>query len=102
MWVRFLGQEFPWRRKWQPTPVFLPRESQGQSSLVDCGPWGHKEWDTTEATEQACMLYSRTWLFIPLCVTFASANQIPNPFLPLVPHLAPTSLFSIPESASSS
>ena len=30
-----------WRRKWQPTPVFLPRESQGQGSLVDCCLWGH-------------------------------------------------------------
>ena len=40
----------PWRRKWQPTPVFLPRESHGQRSLVDYSPWGHKELDTTEAT----------------------------------------------------
>ena len=38
----------PWRRKWQPTPVFLPRKSQGQRSLVSCSPWGHKESDTTE------------------------------------------------------
>ena len=38
-----------WRRKWQPTPVFLPGESQGQGSLVGCRPWGHTELDTTEA-----------------------------------------------------
>ena len=38
---------FPWRRKWQPTPVFLPGESHGQRSLVGCSPWGSK---------------SRTWL----------------------------------------
>ena len=37
-----------WRRKWQPTPVFLPGESHGRRSLVDYSPWGHKEWDTTE------------------------------------------------------
>ena len=37
-----------WRRKWQPTPVFLPGESHGQRSLVGCNPWGHKESDTTE------------------------------------------------------
>ena len=37
-----------WRRKWQPTPVFLPGESQGQGSLVGCDSWGHKESDTTE------------------------------------------------------
>ena len=39
-----------WRRKWQPTPVFLPGESQGQRSLVGCRLWGCTELDTTEAT----------------------------------------------------
>ena len=39
-----------WRRKWQPTPVFLPGESQGWRSLVDCRLWGRTESDTTEAT----------------------------------------------------
>ena len=39
-----------WRRKWQPTPVFLPGESQGRRSLVGCCLWGHTESDTTEAT----------------------------------------------------
>ena len=39
-----------WRRKWQPTPVFLPGESQGQRSLVCCCLWGHTELDTTEVT----------------------------------------------------
>ena len=38
------------RRKWQPTPVFLPGESQGRGSLVGCRLWGHTESDTTEAT----------------------------------------------------
>ena len=42
-----------WRRKWQPTPVFLPGESQGWGSLVGCHLWGHTESDTTEATWQA-------------------------------------------------
>ena len=37
-----------WRRKWQPTPVFLPGESQGRRSLVGYSSWGHKELDTTE------------------------------------------------------
>ena len=41
-----------WRRKWQPTPVFLPGESHGQRSLMGCSPWGHTESDTTEATWQ--------------------------------------------------
>ena len=40
------------RRKWQPTPVFLPGESQGQGSLVGCHLWSCTESDTTEATWQ--------------------------------------------------
>ena len=39
-----------WRRKWQPTPVFLPGESQGRWGLVGCRLWGRTESDTTEAT----------------------------------------------------
>ena len=39
-----------WRRKWQPTPVFLPGEPQGRESLVGCRLWGHTESDTTEVT----------------------------------------------------
>ena len=39
-----------WRRKWQPTPVFLPGESQGRGSLVDGRLWGRTELDTTEVT----------------------------------------------------
>ena len=38
----------PWRRKWQPTLVFLPGKSHGQRSLVCCSPWGPKELNTTQ------------------------------------------------------
>ena len=38
------------RKKWQPTPVFLPGESQGWGSLVGCRLWGRTESDTTEVT----------------------------------------------------
>ena len=38
------------RKQWQSTPVFLPRESQGQWSLVGCRLWGHTESDATDAT----------------------------------------------------
>ena len=41
-----------WRRKWQPTPVFMPGESQGSGSLVGCRLWGHTESDTNEVTQQ--------------------------------------------------
>ena len=44
----FAGQH--WRRKWQPTPVFLPGESQGRESLVGCRLRGRIELDTTEVT----------------------------------------------------
>ena len=47
IWETWVGK-IPWRRKWQPTPVFLPGESRGQRSLVGYSPWGHKESDTTE------------------------------------------------------
>ena len=39
-----------WRRRWHPTPVFLPGESQGRGSLVGCRLWGRTESDTTEVT----------------------------------------------------
>ena len=39
---------FPWKRKWQSTPVFLPGNSHGRRSLAGYSPWGHKESDTTE------------------------------------------------------
>ena len=42
---------YHWRRKWQPTPVFLPGEPHGQRSLAGHGPWGCRELDTTEVTE---------------------------------------------------
>ena len=47
-----------WRRKWKPTPAFLPGESQGQESLVGCRLWGHTELDTTEATWQWRLKYA--------------------------------------------
>ena len=43
-WVR----KIPWRRKWHPTPVFLPGKSHGQRRLVGNSLWGCKELDTTE------------------------------------------------------
>ena len=51
-WVR----KIPWRRAWQPTPVFLPGESHGQRSLVGYSTRGCKESDTSESTH-ACMLH---------------------------------------------
>ena len=43
-----LCSKIPWRRKWQPTPAFLPGESHGQRSLVGHSPWGSKELHRSE------------------------------------------------------
>ena len=42
--------KIPWRRAWQPIPVFLPEKSHVQRSLEGYSPWGHQELDTTAAT----------------------------------------------------
>ena len=47
-----------WRRKWQPSPVFLPGKSHGQRSLAGCSPWDHKESDTTERLTTQLYLWS--------------------------------------------
>ena len=43
-----LVRKIPWRRKWQPTPLFLPGKSHGQRGLEGYSPWGCKESDITE------------------------------------------------------
>ena len=67
-WVR----KVPWRRAWQPTPIFLPGEFHGQRTLAGYSPWGHKESDMTEVTEHAhmqgisqwCLAHSQSWVII--------------------------------------
>ena len=44
--------KMPWRRKWQPTPVFLPGKSHGQRSLAGYNPWGHKRVGHNLVTKQ--------------------------------------------------
>ena len=48
MWLDPWVGKIPWRRAWQPTPVFLPGESHGLGSLVGYSPLGHKELDMTK------------------------------------------------------
>ena len=69
--VQSLGQEDPWRRKWQPTAVFLPGKSHGQRSLAGYSPWGHERVGhnlATKYTQQSHMvpkeLANVTW---PVC-----------------------------------
>ena len=51
-----------WRRKWQPTPVFVPRESHGQRSLACYSPRGRKESDTTELLQFTSLYVIPSWL----------------------------------------
>ena len=51
------GSRILWRRKWQPTPVFLPGATHGRRSLVGYSPWGLKESDTTEQLHYSLMIY---------------------------------------------
>ena len=72
--------KIPWRRKWQPTPVFLPGKFHGQGCLVDYSPWSHKESDTTECahthththTEQAFYQHFKVYLNCILIVVHGS------------------------------
>ena len=98
---------FAWRRKWQPTPVFLPGESQGWGSLLGCRLWGHTELDTTEATQQQLqqqqvitehrtelpVLYSR--FLLALYFTHGSVYMsIPiSQFILLIPHVHKSILY---------
>ena len=52
--------EIPWRRKWQPTPVFLLGESHGQRSLAGYSPWDCKESDMTEHTRAHTLTHTHT------------------------------------------
>ena len=60
-WVR----KIPWRRKWQPTPVFLPGKSHGQRNLKGYSPWSRKESDTIE--------HAHTHIYAPLSTEHAHA-----------------------------
>ena len=62
-WVR----KVPWRRKQQPTPVFLPGKPHGQRSLVSYSPWGHSESDRTELLH---------FHFSPSCIREGNGNPL--------------------------
>ena len=78
--------KIPWRRAWQPTPVFVPGESQGLNTLASYSPQGHKESDTTEATDDAhiinrwlCRLHiNNPWKHFSLHKPLGSLYRIPQ------------------------
>ena len=55
--VQSPGQEDPWSRKWQPTPVSSPGKFHERRSLAGCGPWGLKESDMTKHTRVYATYY---------------------------------------------
>ena len=69
--VQSLGQENPWRRKWQPTSVLWPRKFHGWRSLVGYSPWGRKESDTTEQLHYICLSIRKNEISV-----FAVSKQI--------------------------
>ena len=72
----------PWRRAWQPTPVFLPGDFHGQRSLVDCGPRGHKESDMTEQLSMCALFPSPLGFAMPRPLATSSASpSIASPSL---------------------
>ena len=66
-WVPSIGWGSPRRRRWQPTPVFLPGKFHGQRSLVGYSPRGHKESDTTAHThtKDTCVCITESFRWIP-------------------------------------
>ena len=79
--------KIPWRRKWQPTPVFLPGKSHGQRSLVSSCPWGHKKSDMTAHTCAACLVlvqqqgynFTKSTTSIALFSDFSALDSFPSP-----------------------
>ena len=70
-----------WRRKWQPTPVFLPGESQGRGSLVGCCLWGCTELDTTEAAAAYTYLSIHKHIYLTIYThtqNFLSKEKVGN------------------------
>ena len=87
-WMRSLGGisgKMPWRREWQPTPVFLPGKFHGERSLVDYSAWGSKGLDTTEqlnhhrdtVAKQSDTPFIPPFTLLLFCVFISFLCQIP-------------------------
>ena len=73
--------KIPWKRKWQPTPVLLPRESHGQRSLVGYSLWGRQESNTSWVTET---IYMTCIHFLRSCFQFAYNLKRKKKVLPMI------------------
>ena len=92
-WVR----KIPWRREWQPTPVFLPGKSQGLRSLAGYSSWGRKELD---ATEQLILLLSLSFHYLSLMdwLYWEVRHEKPWNFNSLIIYQHPSDEFPKPKS----
>ena len=63
----------PWRRTWQPTPVFLPGKSRGQRSLAGYSPWGCKESNMTEQLSTCIITY---FVHLPMTCSFPYTQHV--------------------------
>ena len=74
-----------WRRKWQPTPVFLPGESQGWESFMGCRLWGHRvghDWSDLAAYASPVYIFSTDLhLEIQACISISSCLLHTSPFV---------------------
>ena len=94
------GRKIPWRREWQPTPMFLPEKFHGQRSPAGYRPWGHKESDMTErlslslSTWKAWRRSRGRWKGEPHCIcpslsALGRFQAASTPRLQLPPHGLP-------------
>ena len=74
--------KIPWRRKWKPTPVFLPGESHERRSLEGYSPWGHKESDMTEWISACAHTHTHTHTHTPV-KTFPGPGRMVKTALPV-------------------
>ena len=96
-WFDLWDREIPWRRKWQPTVLFLPGKSHGQRNLAGYSPWGCKESDITEWLSTNTHNHkSKKWLSIFICSPDLSepelSDYIPNCCCIPLPGYPPESL----------
>ena len=72
--------KFPWRREWQPTPMFSPREFHGQRSLAGNNPWGQKEMETTELLTLSLFGYYKDFHYLWNIQEVSKATFLNNHF----------------------
>ena len=96
-WVR----KTPWRRKWQPTPEFLPGESHGQRCLVGYSPWGHKR--VRHDWSDSITMVNFMWLvtvpatgYTLLSRSLLPESMVPSTQLQVILHILVQSDFSLP------